>query len=201
MRTDLLYSGAIENAALTQSEPLHVYRFSDNYNWQGKVAGSKVSIRSNIVSPEYVSTMQMKLISGRDFYPTPGVDTSNVIINESMAKLMGEAGKTGSIITRDSASWTVVGIVKDFVYNDMSSSVMPLILLCNNGFTEVMVISLKSGIDIKTAIKKTESVFKNRNPGFPFEYFFVDDEDCGNTKLSNHQTLSHKYGAGTGFYF
>ena len=176
MRTDLLYSGAIENAALTQSEPLHVYRFSDNYNWQGKVAGSKVSIRSNIVSPEYVSTMQMKLISGRDFYPTPGVDTSNVIINESMAKLMGEAGKTGSIITRDSASWTVVGIVKDFVYNDMSSSVMPLILLCNNGFTEVMVISLKSGIDIKTAIKKTESVFKNRNAGFPFEYFFVDDD-------------------------
>ena len=118
----------------------------------------------------------MKLISGRDFYPTPGVDTSNVIINESMAKLMGEAGKTGSIITRDSASWTVVGIVKDFVYNDMSSSVMPLILLCNNGFTEVMVISLKSGIDIKTAIKKTESVFKNRNAGFPFEYFFVDDD-------------------------
>jgi putative ABC transport system permease protein len=176
IRTELLNSGVIENAALTQSEPLHVYRFSENYTWQGKVAGNKVSIRSNTVSPEYVSTMNIKLISGRDFYSTPGVDTNNVIINESMAKLMGEAGKTGSIITRDSASWTVVGIVKDFAYNDMNSSVTPLILQCNNRFAEVMVISFKPGIDIKTAIKKTESVIESRNPGFPFEYFFTDDE-------------------------
>ncbi|MEO5998496.1 MAG: FtsX-like permease family protein [Chitinophagaceae bacterium] len=189
MRDELIKSGVIENAALTQSEPLHIYRANDNYDWQGKAPGNKVLIRSNSVSPEYISTMKMKLISGRDFYSTAEIDTNNLIINESMAKLMGKTGKPGSVLIRDSAKWTIVGIIQDFVFNDMYSSGMPMLLRCNPRLTEVMVITFKSGADLATALKKAENIFKSYNPNVPFEYFFVDEQF---NKIFTTETLIEK---------
>jgi putative ABC transport system permease protein len=189
IRNDLLNSGIIENAALSWEEPLYVYRHSNNYNWQGKAPGSKVSIRFTSVSPEYIVTMHMKLISGRDFYNIPGVDSSNVIINESLAKLMGDAGKPGSVITRDSVNLTVVGIIKDFVYNDMYGSGMPMMLRCNAQEAGVMIISLKPRVHAGIAIKKIENIIKAKTSGFPFEYFFVDDEF---NKIFKTETLIEK---------
>ena len=189
IRNDLLNSGIIEDAALSSAEPLHVYHVFDNYNWQGKAPGSRVSIRSNMVSPEYISTMHMKLSSGRDFYNTPGVDSNNIIINESLAKLMGDAGQPGSVITRDSVNLTVVGIIKDFVYNDIYGSGMPMMLHCNPNIAGVMIISFKPGVDAGIALKKTENIIKARSSGFPFEYFFVDDEF---NKIFTTETLIEK---------
>lgn len=185
IRDELINSGVVQNAALSNSEPLHVGVSSDKYSWQGKAPNDQIIINENDVTADYVPTMQMKLISGRNFYSTPGVDKNSVIINESMAKVMGAAGRTGSVIHDGqweefdwgkSVNLTVVGIVKDFVYNDMYKSGMPLILRCFVPFPTAMVMSLKAGIDDRTAMTKIENIIKANNPGFPFEYFFVDDE-------------------------
>jgi ABC-type antimicrobial peptide transport system permease subunit len=189
IRNDLLNSGIIENSALSFDEPLHVYYHSDNYNWQGKAPDSKVTIRSTLVSPEYIATMHMKLINGRDFYNTPGVDSNNIIINESLAKLMGDAGRPGSVITEDSGNLTIVGIIKDFVYNDMYGSSMPMMFRCNTTYAGVMIISFKPGVDAGIALKKTENIIKAWSSGLPFEYFFVDDEF---NKIFTTETLIEK---------
>lgn len=188
-RTDLLNTGLVANAAMCMQEPLFVYVASDKFTWQGKDPGTRVLIRSNSVSPEYISTMGIKLLSGRDFYSIPGVDSGNVIINESMAKLMGAAGKPGGVITRDSVNFTIIGVIKDFVYNDMFSAAQPLVLRSNLKMAGVMVISFKSGVDLKEALTKTETIIKANNPGFPFEYLFVDDEF---NKLFATETLIEK---------
>jgi len=189
IKNDLLNSGIIENSAMSFEEPLHVYRVSGNYNWQGKAPGSKVPIRFTSVSPEYIATMHMKLINGRDFYTTPGVDSNSIIINESLAKLMGDAGKPGSVITRDSVNLTIVGIIKVFVYNDMYGSGMPMMLRCNTRDAGVMIISFNPGVDAGKALKKTENIIKAKSSGFPFEYFFVDDEF---NKIFTTETLIEK---------
>jgi putative ABC transport system permease protein len=183
-RDELMNSGLVQNVALSNNEPLHAYGESDKYGWQGKDPNSRILISFLDVSAEYVPTMQMKLISGRNFYSTPGVDNNSVIINESMAKVMGTAGRIGSVIhdglweelTGKSINLTVVGIIKDFVYNDMYESGMPLILWCSLPFSTAMVMSLKAGIDDRTAMTKIENIIKANNPGFPVEYSFMDDE-------------------------
>lgn len=68
IRNKLINSGVIENAALCMHEPLHLYGPDDKFKWQGKAPDSRILIHSNAVSPEYVPTMQMKLINGRNFY-------------------------------------------------------------------------------------------------------------------------------------
>src|ERR1041385_8313605 len=118
LKDKLLATGEVENAAISLHDALHVYSYGSGLNWQGKDPNSKIPIHSNVVSPDYLATMHMQLLAGRDFYKTPYIDSTNVIINESLAKIMGKEGHPGSILTNGRWQFTVIGIVKDFVYND-----------------------------------------------------------------------------------
>ena len=177
IRDELLQTGLVENAALTWNEPLHMYSSSDEYTWRGKSPRSSVTVYDMGVSAEYIATMKMKLLQGRDFYPAPRPDSSNAIINETFAKLMGDQGKIGSYIYRKSPSVKakIIGIVKDFVFNDMYGSGGPVMIMCAPQFTNLMVITFKPDKDLKEAIAKTDRILKASSPGYPFEYLFVDE--------------------------
>ena len=169
-------TGLIENAAMSLHDPLHIYSYNDGFTWPGKDLNNKVTIHTNLVSPGYLSLLHMKLIEGRDFYQTPGMDSDRVIINESMKKLMGKEGKTGGRISINSLNLQVAGIVKDVVFNDVYASGSPLILFCNPKVATVLTIRIKPDADLTEALSKTEAVFKTNNPGYPFEYKFLDEE-------------------------
>jgi len=116
----------------------------------------------------------MKILSGRDFY-SDGTDSKSAIINESMAILMGKDGKIGSILTTGNSTLQIVGIIKDFVYNDIYGSSQPLMMLCSFGSATLLSIRYKSNVDLSKALAKTEAIMKEENPGYPFEYKFVDE--------------------------
>lgn len=175
IKNRFISSGYVENAAISLHDALHVYSSGSSYGWQGKDPGNTSTIHSNVVSKEYLSTMGMQVISGRNFYQE-GIDSNTAVINESMAKLMGDAGKIGSIITTGRYKVEVVGIIKDFVYNDMYGASQPMILFCYTGPATLMTIRYKANIDLSTALNQTEAILKTENPGYPFEYKFVDEE-------------------------
>jgi len=154
---------------------LHVYSYGDGFSWQGKNPNSKLPVHSNVVSAEYLSTMHLNLIAGRDFYPG-NIDSTNVIINESMASLMGKEGKVGGIITASRFRLTITGVIKDFIYNDVYGKGAPLVLF-NGGYSAtVMAVRFKPNVNLSQAIEKTGEVMKSENPGFPFECRFADKE-------------------------
>jgi putative ABC transport system permease protein len=174
LKNKLIATGYVENAATSLHDALHVYSYGDGFTWQGKDPNSKIPIHSNVVSPEYLSTMHMKLIGGRDFYTT-GMDTGTAIINESMATLMGPEGRIGSIITAGQYRLQVVGIIKDFIYNDVYGAGAPLILIPGSYSATVMALRFRQNVNLGEALAKTETVMKEENPGYPFEYNFADE--------------------------
>jgi putative ABC transport system permease protein len=176
VKDNLLATGYVENVAVSLHGPLKVYSFTNAWTWQGKSPDNQISVHSNLVSPEYLSTMHMDLIKGRDFYLIPKIDSNNAIINESMAKLMGKEGKLGSEVVINAAHFQIVGIIKDFIYNDFYGSGDPLILLCNPSPATVLTIRFKPNVDLTEALAKTQAVITKNNPGYPFEYGFVDEE-------------------------
>lgn len=182
IRDELLKTGFVENAALSWVEPLHIYSSSNEYTWEGKSPRNTVEIYDMGVSSEYIATMHMKIKSGRDFYSQPGIDNDSVsiksvVINETLAKLMGPQGKIGTHITRKSPSVSVqiVGIVQDFVFNDMYGPGGPVMIACFPQGTNLMIIRFKPGADMKAALAKTDQILKAGTPGYPFEYKFVDE--------------------------
>lgn len=175
IKNELIATGYVENAATGLHDALHVYSYGSGFSWAGKEPNLKVPIHSNVVSPEYISTMRLKLTSGRDFYEG-NVDSGSVVINESMAKLMATEGKAGSILNVGKNNLRIVGVIKDFIFNNIYGSGSPLVLICGNYSATVMAVRFKQNANITQALAKTEAVMKKQNPGYPFEYRFADED-------------------------
>ncbi len=89
---------------------------------------------------------------------------------------MGKDGKLGSVITSGDYKLTIVGIIKDFIYNDVYGKGSPLILINSSYSPTVMAVRFKSNVNLSHALDKTEQVMKSENAGFPFEYKFADKD-------------------------
>lgn len=179
---DLMSTGAVANAALSNSRILNIGSSSGDFSWQGKTPGSQLLVSMDWVSPQYISTTGMKLAAGRDFYTDISSDTSSIIINETFAKIIGKKDPVGDIVRRDNGKGKelkIVGVVKDFVFNDMYKSPDPLILFCDTSNVNTMLIRLKSKQDIQQQLAKVENVIKANALGYPFESRFLDEDFNG----------------------
>jgi putative ABC transport system permease protein len=183
IRDQLMTTGVLDNVALSFSPPLNMWSGTDNTNfqWEGDDISTKQFINQEIISPGYLATMGMKIKEGRDFYPNAIVDTQSVLINESLARIMGKAGKVGSQIVPGIGQhpMTIVGIVRNFVYMDMYATPAPVAFYCNPinyPFCYSLDIRLKPGVNIPAAVDKITAVIKAENPGYPVEVKFVDTE-------------------------
>jgi putative ABC transport system permease protein len=176
VQNDLKATGAVEDAALSTSTILNLGSNTGGFNWQGKDPNKQILITVESASPDYISTMGLKLKEGRNFYPDIKADSGNVIINETLAKIINNKNIIGSLITRDgNENYTVVGVMNDFVYNDMYAQGAPLMLFADTSNVNILSIRIRSSVPTKDALSKIESVIKKDNPGYPFEYKFVDE--------------------------
>ena len=176
IRNELLNTGYVQNAALSNSDILQLRNNTGDLSWEGKDASRQVLITVESVSPEYLSTMGLRLEAGRNFYPEFKNDSTNIIINESLARIMNRKMTLGSVITDGSSKFTVVGVVKDFVYSDMYAPPSPLILFDDTSGCNTFSIRLKAGAPLSASLAKLETIFRENNPGYPFDYHFVDEQ-------------------------
>jgi ABC-type antimicrobial peptide transport system permease subunit len=156
---------------------------TNDFRWEGKDPAKKVLITQDYVSPEYISTMGIKIKEGRNFHPVAANDSLSVIVNETLANMIGK-DPVGKILFRDTSAtgsipYTIVGVTKDFVFEDMYGKPDPLVFMCYSPYSQnfgYMYIRLRPHIDVDKATAKIETAIKNNNPGYPFNYIFVDDE-------------------------
>jgi predicted permease len=174
---DLMRSGVVQNACLSDNMALQIGSNTDDYKWDGKDASKNPLISWQNVSYQFIGTMGLKLAAGHDFNANPVADSSHVIINEAFAKEMGAAGRVGGII-RDGGNkaFTIIGILKDYLYNDMYGSPEPLLLYNQPSQTGVLTIRVKANTNIQDALAKAGSIVRADYPGYGFEYLFVDDD-------------------------
>jgi len=175
IKNGLKATGAVEDAALSTSMILNLSSNSGNWEWPGKDPSKQILITGEAASPGYISTMGLKLKEGRNFYPDIKSDSGNVIINETLAKMINQKEVVGSVLTQGGTKFNIIGVISDFVYNDMYAQGAPLILFSDTSNVNILSIRIKSSVPTKDALSKIENVFKKDNPGYPFEYKFVDE--------------------------
>jgi putative ABC transport system permease protein len=154
-----------------------------SFGWEGKDPTKQILITQDYVTPEYISTMGISISKGRDFHSVAKNDSTSVIINETLAKMLG-GDPIGKIMTRDTGAgpntgipYTVIGVTKDFVFSDMDGKKNdPLVFQCDPDYFGYMYIKLKPHTDIEKAVATIGNVMKANNPGYPFDYIFVDEE-------------------------
>jgi len=183
IRQDLLNTGAVDNVALSDHVLLYDGNNTGSLTWDGKSPDAQILVSGRYVTPEFLRTCQLKLLSGRDFVSTDSTTSKNVnvIITRSLEKLMGLKSSLGKTIrnTGDTSGTklTVVGVIDDYMYGNMYERPDPVVFLCTapQNTTE-MYIRMKEPAKIETTLLQIESVMKKYNLGYPFTYEFVDDQ-------------------------
>lgn len=176
IQNDLKATGMVSHSASSNQYLLQIGNNSGGFAWEGKDPTKEVLITTEFVSSDYINTAGMKITAGRDFLQNSVADSHSVIINETFAKLLNKPDPLNTLIYRDSVNYRVVGVVNDFVYNDMYGKAAPLVLFIAPHATNFVFMRISDGAKTEDALAKIETVFKKHNPGYPFESSFVDQE-------------------------
>ncbi|MEO6637472.1 MAG: ABC transporter permease [Ginsengibacter sp.] len=192
IKQDLINTGVVKSAALADHTTIGGGNNTTNIYWQGKDPNSNIVISQRLVSNEFISTTGMHIVEGRDFQPADVVEFGrnhmpkdstqpmNVIITESMEKLMGKGSAIGKTLQQqnDKGSFEmhVTGVVKDYVYGDMYGQSAPVMFYDIPEAASLLYIKIAPQSNLENALAKIAAVVKKDNPAYPFEYKFVDDE-------------------------
>ncbi|MGO4919244.1 ABC transporter permease [Maribacter spongiicola] len=169
---DMVASGMIESIGLNNSDILSGGNNTSGLEWQGGVDTENVLVSVRNITSNFFTTAGMEIIEGRGFSNNPAQDSTNIIISESFAKLMGSGSAIGKTVAED---YPVIGVVKDYLYGDMYGSSDPVIFFNDPTEARFMYVKAKSGMATASALSAMETSLKKFNPAFPFEYEFVDD--------------------------
>lgn len=147
--------------------------------------GKDVPISMLLVDHDYIRTLGLKLIAGRDFDKNRPSDVRDAfIISEQGAKALGHANPEDALEHR--IAWNrwderdsiktgkIVGVVKDFHLSSLKENITPIILHVFPPAYSSLTFRIK-GENIPETIEHLEATWKKFNTEWPFEYRFLDD--------------------------
>lgn len=129
------------------------------------------------VDENYIPTMGMKLIEGRNFSKEFGNEVNNVIINEKAAQALGfnenPVGKQFQRAVEEGLQTvTVIGVVKNFNFKSLHQEIEPLILKYDP-YGHVIIRSKVA--DMSGLIENLQNEWNSYNPKEAFNYSILDD--------------------------
>ncbi|HUB60376.1 MAG TPA: ABC transporter permease [Puia sp.] len=138
-----------------------------------------VVLTNFFVDNNYVPTLGMKIVKGRNFSPDFPTDSTGIIVNESAVRLLGWKNPINQTFYRPgdsmkSVAYHVIGVIKDFNFSSMHDKVGPLVINLSDSRGSLAV-RLHGG-DIFATVGQIESKWKAMANGVPFSYTFMDDD-------------------------
>ena len=137
------------------------------------------------IDHDYIRTMGMEIVAGRDFSREQSTDAGEAfIINETAVKTLGIANSPEEAIGRslEWQMWTsqdtikrgrIIGVVKDFHYNSLHEEVQTTVLHIFPGAYWKVALRLQTE-DLPGTIAGIEKVWDEFQTGYPIDYQFVD---------------------------
>lgn len=131
----------------------------------------KVHVEGFDVDYNFLETMGIKLVKGRDFSTEFGSDMSKAcILNETGVKQLGITDPIGQKI----GDREIIGVVKDFNLHSIHSNVPTLDLELTDKYISQVAVHYKPGT-LKSILPLLESEWKKAAPDRPFSYQTIED--------------------------
>jgi len=130
-----------------------------------------ISLERFRADEDYMETLGMQLLEGRNFNGTWATDSASVILNESAVRALGiQENPIGQRINQD---LYVIGVVSDFNYQSMRTRIEPVIMqYADGGFR--MAVKL-NGTGITRVIDDIEATWAEFGSEEPVSYYFLDE--------------------------
>lgn len=128
------------------------------------------------VDYDYLKTLGIKLLAGRDFDRSFSTDREAVIINKEMAEQVGGIEKVLNRPLDLDGHPQVIGVIDDFNFQDLRQKVKPLTLSINPQIFTVDYIFVRVHTDnLSKSIQDLESIWKNINPQAKVAPSYLDE--------------------------
>ncbi|SEL49977.1 putative ABC transport system permease protein [Aquimarina amphilecti] len=127
---------------------------------------------------EYIETMGMEIMAGRNFSRSFGTDSTAIILNEKAVALTGFKNPIGkklykSMENNEKTIYTIIGVVKNFNFESLRQDVGPLSLrLGDNSWRTAYRFNTT---DVEGFISKIQKKYEAASPEISFTYSFLDD--------------------------
>jgi putative ABC transport system permease protein len=124
LRTD----PGVEDFSSSANIPTH---YDENYNgYIDPLTGREVSLRQGTTDDRMLPTYHIKLLEGKNFDGmTDSLNNGKVIINRKAQQSFGWKGAVGHVLREKGGNnfVTVIGVMDDFHYGDLSRDIQPLV--------------------------------------------------------------------------
>ena len=147
---------------------------SGGFNWEGKDPDNEVLYQVNRVSVDFIETLGLEMADGRSFDRALKSDSMHVIINETAARTMNVDQALDHPITFWQRKGKVIGIVKDFHFASLHGKIEPLVFTLRPEQADFLFVRTVAG-KTEDNLAFLESIAKDLNPQYPFEYTFLDE--------------------------
>jgi putative ABC transport system permease protein len=176
-KTSLQDQRIVQSVSLMSGEP---GGFFDGHVFDVQDHIEKWSARTEFADFDFVKTLGLKVIAGRDFsgaFPTDTMEA--VLINKTAATKLGwtpyqALGKWIQNTVRDNAKRRIIGVVNDFNFQSLKQSVEPLVI--SPGMDKRVALIKLNGGNIQDGIDAVDKAYKKVAPAYPFEYSFLDEQ-------------------------
>ncbi|MBL0053909.1 MAG: ABC transporter permease [Bacteroidetes bacterium] len=146
----------------------------------GKVDGKNIEAKYDFIGEEFLPTMKVPLIEGRNFSKEfPGDTSTCVLVNQAFVKEVGwkgsAIGKTIKELNGMEQNLKVVGVVRDYHFESLHEKIIPQVFTCDKMVTlQRFLIRIDEKNKSKT-LAGIEQVYNQLLPYHPFKYEFIDD--------------------------
>ncbi|MEO8109109.1 MAG: ABC transporter permease [Ginsengibacter sp.] len=176
----LLKDPRIVNATVSAYKPAGP---SDNNNALSYPEGHDDQMLTSVeyhVDEQYIPTLGMQMVAGRNFSKEFATDSTGLIINEAAARTFGWGimNAVGKTIIRENSNrgvnvpFRVIGVVKDFNFRSLHQPISPLLMMLQPDWG--LIFKIKTA-DVQGLLATMKTQWDKFNTDEPFTYTFMDD--------------------------
>ncbi len=156
--------GAIDALPMLGSMPYNIGHFQDK--------SKKVPIELLGVDYDFVKTMGIQVLEGRDFSRKLSDEETSYLLNEKAVKVLGMTDPVGKHIDIDQG--TIIGVVKDFNLHSFRSDIPPLLIVASDMYVSQVAVHYKPGT-LKSLLPLIKAEWGKVAPEQPFNYKTIED--------------------------
>ena len=181
-RSELLQISGVQSATMSGFLPVNYNRNNNSYfTSQSLDPTTGMSMQSWVVDENYLPTLDIKLLQGRNFSPSFPTDSTAIIVNEAAANFLGgnnllnkKLYSINDIKTKTLNENHIIGVIRNFNFSSLRDVVSPLALFLgkNNGNVSIRIRST----NLPDVIAQIKNKWKAISPSQPFDYSFMDED-------------------------
>lgn len=187
--------GVVAASSIDHNSIVNDYGGTSDIHWEGKRRDDKTSFANIGVNYGAIETLGMNMKEGRSFNNSISSDSTEIIFNEAAIKAMGLSNPVGKVVKMWGQDRKIAGVVKDFNFESLHEHVKPFAMRLEPLATYRIMVRIKAGKNRET-IDQLREVYHKYDPGFPFDYTFVDGEYQAQYTAENRLATLSGYAAG-----